>query len=1459
MTVHYFPSIFSATTRDAEFVSPVTGDDLLAFFHLERDKAVIKTEQGIIEDYTKPLEGPCVWLMGVPASSVAAAVSSIVISLVIGAASYVVVQSQMAKLTNAPKLSSAASLRGSMNVARKGERLPIVLGRYKVVPDLAAQVYTTYEGNDQYLHQLFCFGYSEVVIDTDSLKIGTTPVSKYNEITWATGDNIASIYPRRTIETTISLELEENAGITRSTATGTVEARIGIAAPSGYYAYNEEGDKYNISISLKIDYRATDTDNWVTAYEGTITPDCNASAWRWSYTISLPYSSSSYDIRVTRTSAKSSDSRHVDYAYWDVLTCMTQDSSGNTYAVRQPSDYSLLAVRAKATNQLNSYIDELSAYATLSTRYYNGSAWVTGPTRNPASAVLYLLTDPLINPRSVDDSVIDWDSFVDFYTFCADEGFTCDGHFIADATIEELASSICLSNLAELVIRPSVISVRIDKAQSAPVQLFNPRNVSGLSMSRSFEKADTILKCTFNCEDVEYAEVERTIRINGDGSISYDTEISQDENATEVSLSGVTKADHAARVLAVKLKQMAVQKRTYSWNTDIEGLLCIPGDIVLLSTDSFLYGLGEARVVSKTLSGIEVDSEFTFVEGRSYGIRHRKTDGSTESIPIVSFTPGSTYTLDLSSNDGIEPGDLISFGYRNEETHTVQITSISVGENKVCTITAVDYDSSVYDDTDEIPPYDPGISLYPEGTQIGIGKGEIPDRPSIPGTPAPVYKAITQYAWGVSDKLPPSPKMWVWRGKFYIWKKRFIGDVSGLWSEARTNKPSTGTWYLWIRWSFDGGATWTEPVPISGNDGKDARDFRINGPDQFFTSSRGTVNEAIELSYTIDRTNLEGDITWTANTAALNAGLDILPGADDSCTVTIPVGFPLQSFQLTATIDDISRRVQIYAKKASEASRMYLGIWPRVMDDGTVQMYPTKTPDGDALISGDSIVYNKTDGDGGAVSTILVYYKPSDTEGSWIDTAEDDTLIAAAFGDTFHQIVLEAAFDVAKMAKDGVQPVIDSGGWSFFNNVAFIKAFADFLSARAIRVMEAIYGGAYLEDGTLSEEGGAGFWLGANGILRAVQAYLNDVFVSSYDGATSLLVTQKSVPGATVTLDVAASWWSLAEMYNSLASTGTCTLGGVTYSYTKTYCPEKNISASSYPPVSYSMANTGTFTVLTEGTVTIAYARTRDQNSSGGSSGSSLSVWFNGQLISLPNYSGTIAVSVKKGDQFTAFASAQSHGGYYDSDRHEWVYPPSASAGVTFTFAPTHQEYLHLVETDPISGAARKTLTLECWEQKARRDVFTSSQWNSASHLIYSDYNSLASAFDNFPMNTPITVQPGATLKVYTGGAWVLYSITSFSYNAKAVIFTLSNGTTWTLSFTSYAGQTDCYITQLGSPVQITLQTIETKGALRFGPMLPDSSASAIGTSTNPVPLIHADNAVIQTVNADTVYGAVFN
>ena len=354
---------------------------------------------------------------------------------------------------------------------------------------------------------------------------------------------------------------------------------------------------------------------------------------------------------------------------------------------------------------------------------------------NPAAAVLYLLTDRDANPRAVDDSLIDWDSFEAFYEYCEKEDFTCDAQFTSDATVEELCSQICQSNLATLVVRPSKISIRLDNAGGEAVQMFTPRNSANITMTRSLEKIPSVLKCKFNCEDVEYTEVERTVRRNADGSISYDTEIGEDEDSTEITLAGVTRSEHAAKILAVRLKQLYSRQRSYSWQTDIEGLVCLPGDVVMLSTDSFLYGLGEARVTLVTSTYITIDSEFTFISGKSYGIKRRKGDGTIEQHAIVSFEEGSTSTLIVESPLSFSPGDLISFGYYKQEAHPVQITAISIEGDKTCTIQAVDYDENIFLGIDNIPSYDPGISLYPEGTQIGQGKLEIPDKPGIPGAP----------------------------------------------------------------------------------------------------------------------------------------------------------------------------------------------------------------------------------------------------------------------------------------------------------------------------------------------------------------------------------------------------------------------------------------------------------------------------------------------------------------------------------------------------------------------------------------------------------------------------------------------------------------------------------------------------------------------------------------------------
>lgn len=1137
MRVRLFTDLFEARWRDVDIPGEPSAREILRTLSIAEDAVIVHTVEGRLdrEDYGTPLRHGMVWICPVPRGSEMAAylIGSLVISLIVGGVTYGLMAARISSLGNSPKISSAESLRGSANTARLGQRLPVVLGRYRVVPDLAAQVYSSYEGSDQFLHQLFCFGYSNIVVDETSLKIGTTPVSRYADISYATdAEGIAEIYPRRCIETSVGLELDDES-IVRSTASGTIRVRIGFAAPSGFYAYDDDGERTSVSLGLRIEYKRTETDSWSLSYDAVL--QLNADVWRWSHEIALPYSSSTYDIRVTRTTAKSDESKVIDYVYWDVLTCFTQDGEGNVFPIRNPESYSLLALKARATGQLNGIVDSLSAYATLRTRRFDGSAWTVGETRNPAAAILYLLTDSAVNPRAVDDSRIDWDSFETFHSWCEEKGFTCDAHITGDFTIEELCSLICQSSLATLVIRPNLISIRLDKTSGEAVQMFTPRNAAEISMTRSFEDVPAILKCRFECEDVDYAEVERTIRLEEDGSISYDTEVGDDEEATEVSLAGVTKADHAARVMAVRLRQLHAQRRTYSWRTDLEGIVCLPGDVVLLATDSLLYGLGEGRVVSKAGSSITLDSELTFTEGRSYGIEHRKADGSIVRHSIVGPQPGTTSTIGVQDASPFSVGDLVSFGYWQQETHRVQVVSISIDGDKTCTIQAVDYDESVFDDSDTIPPYDPGISLYPEGVDIGQGRHDAPDAPPVPSRPPQTHVPIAQYAWGESESVAPSSRIWVWRRKFFIWRGRFVGTPKRIWSSIRTQKPKGGLWYLWIRWSMDGGATWEEPQCIAGND---AQDFAIEGDGRFDISSRGELVENVVLSFRVNRINgLHGECTWSVDSAAGSAGV-LVTSSDDECTITIPAGCEVLEFTLRATIGDLVRRVEITGQRQGTAHRKYLGVYPQTGPDGQLVDKPTSTDEG-PLMTGDSITYVTSEG------TDVYFY--IDLSTGWTNDLKNPAVSGMLF-----EIAMDSRYDVENMAADPTQPkqpIYQGAAWVLVRNLSAVTAFVESVFAKAIQIQQggSIYSGAYDSNGN-NDSGGKGTYIGWDGTLRAIEAYfIRAIVYGSFfcaDENGTIMMTSLGETGGTYACSPRTRW-SFDEYKALYPSGGEVQLDGV--------------------------------------------------------------------------------------------------------------------------------------------------------------------------------------------------------------------------------------------------------------------------------------------------------------------------
>lgn len=991
--------------HEEDVSSGLSGNEIIDKLGFDPSNCTICTPDGQVSDMDTPLSYPLISVVLVPGSSaIVATMMIIVIVAVVTATGVAIGLAIMNSMNKVPKIDSAASLRGSSNTARLNKRLPIILGKHLVYPDICAQPYTSYANSEQYLHQMFCFGYRNVKIDESTIKIGTTPISKFTEAEYELSKSSFTTYPDRAMETYIGIELKDQEVI-RTTASSCKTAYIGICSPSGFF--QSEGDeKKAIPLGLHIKYRKEGTEAWTDFYNKTTYVAVDV--YREPHKIDFP-SPGTYEISVLRTTEKSSDSTYIDNLYWEMMTCFTSDSEGDTAPVKHPLNYSLLAVKIRASNQLNGTIDSLNAVGHLETRYWNGYDWVTGATRNPASGILYLLTDKQVNARAVSDDIIDWDSFREFYEFCELSGFKCDACITDDYTIEDLCQYICQSNLASMIIQPSKISIRIDKAQGAISQLFTPRNARNISMSRSFESLPKIIKAKFNSEVVGYTEVERTIRLMDDRSIEFDTEIGEDEEAEEINLAGVTDAEHAARVMAVRLKQIHAQSRSYTFETDIEGLVCIPGDVVLLSTDSFLYGLGEGRIESIGIGTITVDSEFTFIKGHTYGLQHRNKDGVINSVKITSFNEGSTSIINVGSTSGFTVGDLVSFGYLNEETHKVQISSISVETDKICKIEAVDYEPSVFDTSMTIPAFDPGISLYPEGTGIGQGKQDIPDHPVIQGPEGAFVEYIVQHylvsdkktGVSISDKnwsedpstqIPSQKKRYLWQYDTYVLTNgrkynttpiviREYGSVliEYTWAKSRDEEPIKylyfklngdyitldgkrlyeeygADWYskgdlppqpddkpyLWWRVSGDGGETW-ELSCITGNE---SIDFDLLATPEFYTlSSRGVSLSEQQVVFSVDRKTLPANALVIWEYPELS-GVEFDQVDNNKLTATISVGAVVRDISVSASVTNIGTKIKVVSgAETGTVKPAYLG---------SLKYEPASVPPyGEPLIEGD--------------------------------------------------------------------------------------------------------------------------------------------------------------------------------------------------------------------------------------------------------------------------------------------------------------------------------------------------------------------------------------------------------------------------------------------------------------------------------------------------------------------------
>lgn len=442
-----------------------------------------------------------------------------------------------------------------------------------------------------------------------------------------------------------------------------------------------------------------------------------------------PEARGKFEVRLTRITDDSNATNVRDELYLSAI-----QSIQYAQPVNQPKPLALVALRIKATDQLNGIIDTFNCVAESILPRWNGSAWVAKTTRNPAAAFLDVLRGAG-NSRAVADSQIDWPALQAWAAFCdalppqpviaLPDGVTSDvtePYMTFDAVIDfrtsvqNLLRDIAAAGRATLNRVGNMWSVVHDRLQTTPVQVFTPVNTRSFNGDLSLEALPDAFKVRFINEDTNWQQDEITVYRDG-----YD-----DSNAStfeSLEQFGVTRSSQAWRNARYMLAVGEHRREVFSFETDVEYIVCTKGDLVRFQHDVPSIGLSAARVKARTLNGsgdvthITLDLPVEMATGTSYGVQIRVQSGAVVNRQVVTVN-GEQATLQLSSvipaATAPQAGDLVVFGILGQETLDLLVREIQPTANLSARLVCVPLSPVVYDaDTRSIPDYIPLITVDP--------------------------------------------------------------------------------------------------------------------------------------------------------------------------------------------------------------------------------------------------------------------------------------------------------------------------------------------------------------------------------------------------------------------------------------------------------------------------------------------------------------------------------------------------------------------------------------------------------------------------------------------------------------------------------------------------------------------------------------------------------------------------
>lgn len=465
------------------------------------------------------------------------------------------------------------------NSARIGEAIPVIYGKHLIYPDFAAEPYTEYAGNEQYLYQLFCVGQGEYTI-TD-LKIEDTAITNFAEVTYEVvnpGTKV-TLFPANVITATevAGQELLTAATIgpfvANPATTKTNALSIDIVAPRGIFYANDNGGLNSVSTSFKVEARAIDdfgvaVGGWTTLGTETISA-ATSTAIRNSYRYNV--TKARYEVKVTRLDTKQTDSRYGHEIDWVSLRAYLPDS-------QDYGNLTLLAVRMRATNNISAQsARRINCIAYRKLPIWNGTSWSAN---TETRSIAWAFADALRASYggNLPDSRIDLAQLLALHTTLSARGDHFDGIFDQKQVLWESVTSIARTGRAKPYVQGGTYHITRDGAVTLPVALFNQRNIVKGSLKVEYllpsdTTSDSVIVTYF--DEVKQKPLEINAALPGYSA----------DNPFPTTLFGVTNSAQAWREGMYMAAANRLRRQAISFTTEMEGFIPTFGDLIAISHD----------------------------------------------------------------------------------------------------------------------------------------------------------------------------------------------------------------------------------------------------------------------------------------------------------------------------------------------------------------------------------------------------------------------------------------------------------------------------------------------------------------------------------------------------------------------------------------------------------------------------------------------------------------------------------------------------------------------------------------------------------------------------------------------------------------------------------------------------------------------------------------------------------